>query len=85
MKKKYIKPEIYSEEFVISETISTTCTVPNHNHYSQSCSFDDDGYVYFYQVACVDDFDNGCIQIKPGEEFEDFCTYGPSVGAVFNS
>ena len=31
MKKKYIKPQLYCEEFVVTENIAS-CNVPNHSH-----------------------------------------------------
>lgn len=86
MKKEYVKPEIYSEEFVISETVASDCTEPNFTHYSGSCSYADSGYTFFYTGTCVDDGET-FIAIDRGDEsaLEGFCTYGPSVAAVFNS
>lgn len=86
MKKKYIKPQIYSEEFSVTENIAS-CDVPNHSHYSGGCAYDDGLFVFFYESTCEDDGDTHIVigkDNKPGSE-EIFCTYGPTVGVVFNS
>lgn len=86
MKKKYIKPQLYCEEFAVTENIAS-CDVPNHSHYSGSCDYDDGLFVFFYESTCEDDGETHIVigkDNKPGSE-EIFCTYGPTVGVVFNS
>ncbi len=86
MKKKYIKPQLYCEEFAVTENIAS-CDVPNHSHYSGGCAYDDGLFVFFYESTCEDDGETHIVigkDNKPGSE-EIFCTYGPTVGVVFNS
>lgn len=86
MKKKYIKPQLYCEEFSVTENIAS-CDVPNHSHYSGGCAYDDGLFVFFYESTCEDDGETHIVigkDNKPGSEGI-FCTYGPTVGAVFNS
>ena len=89
MKRQSIKPQIYSEEFVVSETISTTsdCRVKNFNHYSGGCAYKDSNYTFFYSDACENGDDDTYVRIDKGDEgsFEDFCTNGPVNAVVFNS
>ena len=83
MKKEYIKPQIYSEEFEVAENIADSCEEPNYSHYSGGCKYDDGVFVYFYATTgCIDDGDTSVI-ITPDNESK-YCTYGPS-GTVFNS
>lgn len=82
MKKEYLKPELYIEEFKLSATIASSCTIPNYNHYSKSCTFEDEsGLTFFYEGACS----GADIEVGGDTDIGDFCTNGPANGMVFNS
>ena len=62
MKKRYIKPEIYLENFELNENIAGSCAGGNTSgalQYISNCAFEspDEGVCYFTSYACEEGTD----------------------------
>ncbi len=71
MKKQYVKPELYFEDFELSANIATGCEAPT-NHTKDQCAYSVGGENVFVEGV------TNCTTKPEGEQWGDLCYHNPS-------
>ena len=83
MKKKYMKPQIYIEDFSMSTTFAGDCNVIISNHTENICAYIDrsGNYVFTSDLAAI------CVDIQQADGSNDgICYHNPyDSNNLFNS
>ena len=80
MKKTYVKPQVYFEDFQLSASIAATCPVVNQNHGSGECGVPFGPDIYFWGDI------GGCKKKVDNDGDMNICYYSPVENRkLFNS
>ena len=71
MKKQYVKPELYFENFELSANIATGCEAPT-NHTKDQCAYSAGGESVFVEGV------TNCTTITQDGQWGDLCYHNPS-------